>query len=550
MSRSTLKFLAILLSVLIVAVLLSGFDDLPREVRAQISNERTALATAQSQLHSEKDEVARDVQAEPALFGAVPESAQWPATFAKDEGVLADASRDMDELTRLQKANRRQDRQRAEALLAHERSLRTSAIDDTGNVRKEAAHWVEWKQHLPQAVQQMEQDFRAVHGVNLAPVAKAVQKAEADWPQKKSDLDSRLATVRELQVQSESAWQDSAEARLAAATRRLRACEPASPGGRGGHTAHRCDRCSQESGRAEGALSGQLYNNWDKMLVDMETRGIGSDKSYDQKIRTVTTHVPDAAAKNGETASDEKWVEVPKSTFDAQKNDLGMVLEHKPAGLYDYEAEHTPQPAGFAYMAPPSVGSNQYGYWDHHGDGTSFWVFYGQYALMRDLLFNHSYRPPMPYEYDGYYTAAPQWPDLLRQGVWHRRARQRRSATRAARTPRAGASAIRNSPARAEAIAIPGLLRPMRATPMPTTAREPFGSASAGAARQPAVAVVSSAPSRPSMPRSAPPEALDAAGNAGPVGLLGRGTRRAARAIAGPDAASKSMASPPESLGH
>ena len=159
MSRSTLKFLAILLSVLIVAVLLSGFDDLPREVRAQISNERTALATAQSQLHSEKDEVARDVQAEPALFGAVPESAQWPATFAKDEGVLADASRDMDELTRLQKANRRQDRQRAEALLAHERSLRTSAIDDTGNVRKEAAHWVEWKQHLPQAVQQMEQRF-------------------------------------------------------------------------------------------------------------------------------------------------------------------------------------------------------------------------------------------------------------------------------------------------------------------------------------------------------------------------------------------------------
>jgi len=404
MSRSTLKFLAVLLGVLIVAVLLSGFDDLPREVRAQISNERSALAAAQSQLHSTKDEVAHDVQAEPALFGAVPESAQWPAAFTKDEGVLADASRDMDELTRLQKANRRQDRQRAEALLSHERSLRASAMNDSGNVRKEAAHWVEWKQRLPEAVTQMEQDFRAVHGVNLAPVANAVQKAEADWPQKKSDLDSRLAAVRELQVQSESAWQDSAEARLAAAKGdyahvNLQALAGAAD------TLHTDATDVPKKVEELGALSGQLYNNWDKMLVDMETRGIGSDKSYDQKVRTVTTHVPDATSKNGETTSDEKWVEVPKSTFDAQKNDLGMVLEHKPAGLYDYEAEHTPQPAGFAYMAPPSVGSNQYGYWDHHSDGTSFWVFYGQYALMRDLLFNHSYRPPMPYEYDGYYTA-------------------------------------------------------------------------------------------------------------------------------------------------
>ena len=46
MSRSTLKFLAVLLAVLIVAVLFSGLDNLPREVRAQISTERKALAEA------------------------------------------------------------------------------------------------------------------------------------------------------------------------------------------------------------------------------------------------------------------------------------------------------------------------------------------------------------------------------------------------------------------------------------------------------------------------------------------------------------------------
>jgi hypothetical protein len=59
------------------------------------------------------------------------------------------------------------------------------------------------------------------------------------------------------------------------------------------------------------------------------------------------------------------------------------------------------QPAGFAYVAPLAVGRNQYGYWDHSG-GRDFWVFYGQYALMRDLLFNHDYRPLDRYDWEGY----------------------------------------------------------------------------------------------------------------------------------------------------
>jgi hypothetical protein len=54
-------------------------------------------------------------------------------------------------------------------------------------------------------------------------------------------------------------------------------------------------------------------------------------------------------------------------------------------------------------MATPTQGRNQYGYWDNSG-GHSFWVWYGQYALMRDLLFNHSYRSPDPYEYYNYRT--------------------------------------------------------------------------------------------------------------------------------------------------
>jgi hypothetical protein len=141
------------------------------------------------------------------------------------------------------------------------------------------------------------------------------------------------------------------------------------------------------------SLVGQLNSSWDKLLVDMES---GSN-AWKQKIRTVTT------PKDGQTTSDEQWVEVSQAKFDAQKSNLGMSIEHKPLGKYDVEAERVAQPAGMAYIAPPSVGRNQYGYWDHSG-GRDFWVFYGQYALMRDLLFNHDYRPIYRGDWDEYRT--------------------------------------------------------------------------------------------------------------------------------------------------
>ena len=132
----------------------------------------------------------------------------------------------------------------------------------------------------------------------------------------------------------------------------------------------------------------------------MEARGSGDARDYDQKIRTVKTHVDGRRREDRGHHVRRAWVDVPE-TYDAMRNDLGMAVEHKPAGKYDSEAERVAQPAGFAYMAPPGQASNQYGYWDHR-DGRDFWVFYGQYALMRDLLFNHDYRPLDRCEWEGY----------------------------------------------------------------------------------------------------------------------------------------------------
>ncbi len=402
MSRSTLRFLAVVLTVLIVVVLFAGLDALPRGVRAQIDGDRAALASAQTQLRSAQDEVARESQAEPDLFRAVSATGHWADHFGQAAGWLEYASRDMDELGRIEKANRRQDRQQAESLLEHERDLRTKALAEAAGVEKEAAQWVDWKRQLPQTVQGMERDYHAIHALDLAPAAATVQKAETDWPEKKADLDARLAAVRGAVTQSDNLWQSTDAARRQAASGNYAGLDFAVLLAAADSLKSSAAALPQKTAELN-SLSGQLYDSWDKLLVDMEVRGIGNAREYDQQIRTVRTHLTDASAKTGATTSEKKWVGVPRTTYEAMRNDLGMAIEHKPAGRYDSESEHVAQPAGFAYMAPPTQASNRYGYWEHR-DGRSFWVFYGQYALMRDLLFNHGYQPVERGEWEGYRT--------------------------------------------------------------------------------------------------------------------------------------------------
>ena len=397
MSKSTLRILAVLLTTAIVVILFAGLDSLSGEVRKQIGAERTAYAAAQKQLDASKTEVDRDRSQEPALFGAIPSARGYADRLSRGQSMLAAAGHDIDDLTAIEKRNRRSDRTQAESLLKHERRVRESAVAEAEAVRKDAAQWIDRKQHLPQEVQDMERDYKAVQAVDLNGLAGVVQKAEGDWPEKKNDLDSRLASVRATAARADQAWQGSEEARRAAAANETGKVDYAALFGSADALKTAADDLPKQAVALK-ALSGQLYDSWDKLLVDMQVR----DGKPEQKIRIIRTHVNDASGKNGTSTSEETWVEVNRSQYQAMERDLGMAIEHKPAGKYDIESERVAQPAGFAYMAPPGQ-SNRYGYWDNSG-GHSFWVFYGQYALMRDLLFNHDYRPYDRYEYYNYRT--------------------------------------------------------------------------------------------------------------------------------------------------
>jgi hypothetical protein len=390
MNRAGLKFATVLVVAAMAIVPFLGFDDLPRTTRAAIDSERAALATTATQIQHAKDEVTREVAADADLFRTVPASQQWPATFAGAATVLESANREMQSLTALQKQNRRADTPEAERLLADVRKLRTNALHDATGAQNEASHWLELRRHLPDQLQQMARDYEAIHGFDFTAVSATIERAGTDWPEKKADLEARLDGLHSIQRQGEQVWQSSVEARKEAAANDFAHLNFGALGG-AADTLHTDAADLPQRAGSLTALSGQLYTSWDKILADMEERGHGRSKTYDQQIRTVMTRVPDAASKEGKTTSEERWVEVPKPTYDAMRGDLGMAIEHKNAGKYDTESEKLAQPAGFAYMAPLGQ-SNQYGYWDHSG-GHDFWVFYGQYALMRDLLFRGSYRP-------------------------------------------------------------------------------------------------------------------------------------------------------------
>jgi hypothetical protein len=397
MNKSTLRVLAVVLTVVLVVLLAVALDRLPSSVRAQIVSERTALAAADTQIKSAQDEVTRQVQSDAALFEHIPAATLYPQRLQQAAMSLRSAQRDMDELAKLEKSGRHGDAERAQRLLSDERTIRTRALTQANDIKQDAGHWVDLKKHLPQSAAQMQADYNAIHAFDLAPLAATVQNAETDWPEKKSDLESRLAAERSLIATADQTWQSTADARRQAAAGNAAGLDYGALFGAAA-TLHSTAADLPKQAAEVQSLTAQLYNSWDKLLVDMDVRGIGTAREYDQKVRTVTTVHP-----AGTTSADEKWVTVSKGSYDAMRNNLGMAIEHKPAGKYDIEAERTAQPAGFAYIAPPGQ-SNQYGHWENSG-GQSFWVFYGQYALMRDLLFNHSYRAPEPYDWNGYRTA-------------------------------------------------------------------------------------------------------------------------------------------------
>src|ERR1039458_2354580 len=91
MSKSSLRILAVLLTVGIIVVLFAGLDSLPGAVKAQIAAEHKSFSAAESQVQAAQGEVSRNLASESALFGALPSAREYPDRLGRAARSLAAA---------------------------------------------------------------------------------------------------------------------------------------------------------------------------------------------------------------------------------------------------------------------------------------------------------------------------------------------------------------------------------------------------------------------------------------------------------------------------
>lgn len=386
-------------SVIAAALLLASCNGLPPSIKRDITAEKDRLQQAEHELQHSRETVRDDLAHAPDLFNGTPVATAWPARLQTAQSSL---DRAKDDLRQLDQLNRVSDRYRAEQLLSDERTLRESVLHNSEAVDEEAAKWLDFQRNIPHYLAVMESEYDGIHNADLAPVTQTVAKAESDWPLKKDVLDSRLAALKQMEKAGQDQWAATASARQDAGAGKATGAEVATL--IQANEALGTDDVTKGADELQ-AQCGQLYNAWDKVLVDLDVSHRGLDTVYSEKIKTVRTHFTDVAEKKTEISSDDRWNDVSPSSYRTVENDLGMTIAHKDAGLFDSEATNTPQPPGFAYIATPSQGSNQYGYWTHSPDGHSFWTFLPEYLIMRELLWGHSYRPIVINEYNGYRDA-------------------------------------------------------------------------------------------------------------------------------------------------
>jgi len=375
----------LLAPVVAFALLAACNRGFPPSLERGIRLEADRVQSARRQIQKSQTALETGVAHSPALFSGASEVASWKADLRAANADLRTAENDGRELSRLLERNRPD--QRISQLLADEQTQREKALNKQQSVDQAFARWLDYE-HDPAAFQaKINHEREQVRAFDVAPVSQAVHRAEQDWPAKKAVLESRLSALTAV-AKLPDASEQASPAVLIAEENTL------------SQQASSLGAAAQELQNE----SGQLYNSWDKILTDLDRSQLGPEALYRERIKVVSIHLVDVPLKKSEPHSEEHWINVSEASFHAVENDIGMAIAHKDAGLFDSEAQTTPQPAGFSYFASPSVGSNQYGYWAHDG-GQSVWTFLPEYLILRELLWNHDYHPVMASEYNAYRVA-------------------------------------------------------------------------------------------------------------------------------------------------
>ncbi len=349
-------------------------------LKPRIDAENRKLAQAKDQFNKVRSEVENSLKAEPDLFRAANVTAAWRDRFQTDQEKLNDA------FTDLEKLNHRDNKL---SLFADVDRLREAALADATSIQTDAKRWLDLKRNTATHLARMKSDYEKIKSADVSDAEAAIEKAQTDFPAKKTDLDARLESLKSAPGKAEKTWADAQQASTKPDYAALMADE---------------QWLDSRAGRPDKDLKlvGQLYNSKDVILEHLDSSR-GNDFNCRANVKVISTHYTDVENHKSSTDTAQKTEELPVSKCESLQNDIGMEIEHKPVGAYETEAQVVPQPPGFAYMAPPGQ-RNEYGYWEQQ-NGTSVWTWLPEYLLLRELLWNHHYMPVPSYEYEGYWSA-------------------------------------------------------------------------------------------------------------------------------------------------
>ena len=397
MERKPLYYLLASLACIVLLVMLIGGNGLGGETAALLEVESQAYPAARAELQKKQEFVAGALSKDPDFFAR--EAAGWKLRLAKDQKQMEAAGGILKAAQSLAKEQGGEARASIEQKLLQVRAARTAALADAGEIAGRIEKLLALRKNHAALLEQARADHEALQGGDTAALKAKVRRAERDWPAKKSDLEERLQQIEKIRRDGENAWQ-TLQAQNALPPEKIDFFAMATAG----EMLHQSLIDFSHSREHLDELVDQLYISWEKVLVDMAVEE-NEEVRFLHKIQTTRIRVPGS----GEEAVAEPlppieaWQPVSRAEYEKHKNDLGMALAVKPAGKYDEEAESSAaEPPGYAYIAPPEQGSNQYGHWVRDQRGGSFWEFYGKYAFLQTLFWGPSYRPIYAGDYRSY----------------------------------------------------------------------------------------------------------------------------------------------------
>lgn len=354
---------------------------LPEETKLAVDELPKAVAAARADVAGDQQKLAALVAEDAAWLGARPEVAAARKAYDTRLAEIAQVEARIDkELTPLIKADDYDDRN-AVAVLTTEIASRLVAKGSTLDQKLADVYRVRnYKRDHGKIVKGAREVLKRATDTMADPSLTAVvQKGQADYPDAAEKIQKRLETL------TKSAGALAVKGTQFDAALQKQPIDYVEVG--------TLADSIQKDGRAliDGAASlrsdiASLGKSSDKILVDMKK---DNGRCY-HKYRYV----------EGGLARITGWEQVVCLLYDRHTDHLGMALYSKPEGTFESEATTVAHPPGYSY-----VGNTRYGYWDARPSGR-FWVWYGQYALTRDLLWGTGgYRPLTHRTYSSYRTA-------------------------------------------------------------------------------------------------------------------------------------------------